>query len=94
MMSPESFLMQYEKASYFELLKLKNELIQNITEFENDFNQKNLEWGMNPSPDVHYQWNLEVLSKLSVMLCKAFNEEYEMGDKRTSDYYKEMKERG
>lgn len=91
MMSPEMFLEEYENANYFELLKLKNELVQRISDFENDVEQNKFEWGVNPSPDVHYQWDLEALSKLSNMLKEAFNEEYEMGEKTISDYYKEMK---
>lgn len=91
MMSPEGFLAEYENATYFDLLKLKNELVQRISEFENDYNQEKLEWGRHPKPDVHYQWNLEVLSKLTLMLQEAFNSEYEMGEKTISEYYKEMK---
>ena len=92
MMSPETYVMKYENSTYFELLKLKNELVQEITEFENDIEMKNPEWGINPSPDVHYQWNLEFLGKVASMLQEAFNEEYEWGEKSISDYYKDMKE--
>lgn len=91
MVSPNSFLSDYENATYFELLKLKNDLIQRISDFEKDYDMKNLEWGIEPSPDVHYQWNLEVLGKLAPMLQKAFNKEYEWGEKNISDYYKEMR---
>ncbi len=93
MLSPYAFLSKYETASYLDLLKLKNELIQKIVVFENDYDHKNLNWEINPSPDVHYQWNLKVLGKVCSMLCEAFNEEYEMGDKSISDYYGEMKEK-
>lgn len=91
MISSDAFLSQYENASYFELLKLKNELIQNITDFENDFDMKDSGWGCNPSPDVHYQWNLEVLGKVAQMLQEAFNKEYEWGEETISDYYKHMR---
>lgn len=91
MISPGVLLSRYENASYFELLKLKNELIQNITDFENDSDMKDLCWECEPSPDVHYQWNLEVLGKLAPMLQEAFNSEYEMGDKNISDYFEDMK---
>lgn len=91
MMSPDGFLAEYENASYLELLKLKNELVQDIAEFETDYEQKNLGWGICPQPDVHYQWNLEVLGKVAPMLQEAFNKEYENGEKNISDYYKEMK---
>lgn len=91
MMSPDSFLKEYEKADYFELLKLKNELVQSIAAFENDCEMKNDGWKISPGPDVQYQWNLEVLGKVAGMLQEAFNREYEMWGKSISDYYKEMK---
>lgn len=91
MVSPSSFLSDYENATYFELLKLKNDLVQRISDFEKDYDMKNLKWGIDPSPDVHYQWNLEVLGKLAQILQEAFNKEYEWGEKNTSDYYKEMR---
>ena len=43
MMSPDTFLKEYENAGYFELLKLKNELVQGIAEFENDCEMKEKE---------------------------------------------------
>lgn len=92
MMAPETYVMKYRNATYFELLKVKNELVQNVVDFEKDVEMKNLEWGINPAPDVHYQWNLEVLSKISAMLQEAFNKEYIWGEKNITDYYKEMKE--
>lgn len=92
MVAPNVFLAEYENAGYLELLKLKNELVQSIAEFENDFEQKNLDWDVCPSPDVHYQWNLEVLGILAPMLQTAFNEEYESGKKDLSDFYREVRE--
>lgn len=91
MLSPESFLAGYENRSYFELLNLKNELVQSIADFENDVDMKNQEWSVHPMPDVHYQWNLEVLGKLTPMLQEAFNSEYKMGDKNIFDYFEDMK---
>lgn len=90
MISPEVFLSQYENASYLELLKLKNELVQCITEFEQDYDMEEPGWEEKPGPDVHYQWNLEVLGKVAPMLKEAFNREYEWGEKTISDYYKDM----
>lgn len=91
MMSPEMFLEEYKNASYIELLKLKNELVQNISDFEHDYDMKSPNWRYMPSPDVHYQWDLEVLSALTNMLKEAFNREYEFGEKSMSDYYKDVK---
>lgn len=91
MLSPEMYLAEYENASYLELLKLKNELVQDISEFETDYEQKNLGWGICPQPDVQYQWNLEVLRDVLLMLKEAFNKEYEQGEKDLSAYYSEMR---
>ena len=91
MMSPDTFLAEYENATYMELLKLKNELVHCIEDFEKDYDQEEPRWNMNPSPDVGYQWNLEVLGKVSILLKEAFNKEYEWGEKSITDYYKEMR---
>ena len=91
MMSPEGFLAEYENASYFELLKLKNELVQCIAEFEQDYDMEESGWEIQPGPDVRYQYNLEVLEKLAPMLREAFNREYETGEKTMLDYYLEMR---
>lgn len=90
MISPDAFLSKYENASYFELLKLKNELFQCIAEFEQDYDMEESGWEIQPGPDVRYQYNLEVLGKLAPMLREAFNREYESGEKTISDYYKDM----
>lgn len=91
MMSPDAFLLKYENASYLELLKLKNELVQCIAEFEQDYDMEEPGWEMQPGPDVRYQYNLEVLGKLVPKLKEAFNREYESGEKTISDYYKEIR---
>ena len=71
MISPESYLKEYGNKTYFELLKRKNELVQRISDFENDVDMENLEWGRHPMPDVRYQWNLEVLCKLALCCRKV-----------------------
>jgi len=93
MMSPDAYLSEYENANYLDLLKLKNELVQCITDFETDYDKEDAGWGCISSPDVHYQWNLEVLGKVCCLLKEAFNREYEWGDKDISDYYEDMKKK-
>lgn len=92
MMSTDSFLKEYENAGYFELLKLKNELVKSIAAFERDFERKDDGWKINPGPDVQYQWNLDVLGKVAGMLREAFNREFEMGEKSIENFYREMKQ--
>jgi hypothetical protein len=91
MIDPEQYVEQYKNASYCDLLKFKNELILHITEFEHDYNRENPDWMAKPGPDVHYQWNLEVLGLIAPMLSEAFNREYEWGEKNIIDYGKDMK---
>lgn len=92
MISPDYFLDEYENAGYFELLKLKNELVQEIAEFESDCEMKDEGVKVSPGPDVQYQWNLDVLGKVAGMLKEAFNREYEMREKSIEDFYREMKQ--
>ena len=55
MIDPFQYLDQYKNASYQEILKFKNELISDITKFEHDFDRKDPNWTVCPSPDVYYQ---------------------------------------
>ena len=77
MMDPILYAEQFKNASYLELLRIKNELISDISKFENDSDRKAPAWNISPGPDVQYQWNLEVLGLIAPMLSDAFNREYE-----------------
>ena len=92
MMDPKQYVEQFKNSSYLEILKLKNELVSCISEFEHDFNREDPAWNSSPAPDVGYQWNLEVLGLIAPMLAEAFNREYEFGEKTTFDYAEDMKE--
>lgn len=89
--SPEFFVKKYKNSSYLDLLKLKNEFVAKITEFETDFYMQNEKWYECPSASSFYKWNLEVLSLISHLLKKAFNKEYIWGKKKITDYYEDMK---
>lgn len=77
MMAPVQYVEQFKNASCVELLKFKNELVSCISEFEHDFDREETGWSFDPSSDVGYQWNLEVLGLIAPMLREAFNMEYE-----------------
>ena len=77
MMDPKHYAEQFNNASYLELLKTKNELISDLSKFENDSDRKDPAWNVSPGSDVQYQWNLEVLALIAPMLAEAFNREYE-----------------
>lgn len=94
MLAPQQYAEQFENASYQELLKIKNDLVKSISDFEHDYDMKLEEWMERPNAEVHYQWNLEVLGLIASMLHEAFNKEYEQGEKNMEDYYRDMREVG
>ena len=63
MISPVSYIKEQKNKSYKDLLKEKNTLLKEISDFENDKISEE-EYNINPSPDVIYQCNLLYLSKL------------------------------
>ncbi len=79
MMAPEQYVEQFENASYQEILKVKNELISEISKFEHDYDMEDSDWEVKPGPDVRDQWNLEAIGLIAPMLAEAFNREYEWG---------------
>ncbi len=81
MMAPAQYAEQFENASYQEILKVKNELVSEISKFEHDYDREDPDWYVCPKPDVRYQWSLEVLGLIAPLLSKAFNSEYEWGEK-------------
>ena len=91
MMAPEQYVEQFKNASYQQILKVKNELISEITKFEHDYDREDPDWEAKPGPNVHYQWTLEALGLIAPMLSEAFNREYEWGEKDISDFGGEMR---
>lgn len=75
MSSPEEFAEMRKDKSYAELVKEKNELLAEITRFENG----EIHTGtrvMNPPPEVIYQCNLEYLSELCKLIVDKYRDEY------------------
>jgi hypothetical protein len=72
MRSPESYVDDLKDKPYEDLIKEKDKLIKNIQRFEN--NQiADLEFYINPSPEVIYQCNLLYLSELCKLVHDKFN---------------------
>ena len=88
----EQYVEQFENASYQEILKVKNELVSDISKFEHDYDREDPDWNICPKPDVRYQWSLEALGLIAPMLAEAFNREYERGEKGMEDYGGEKRE--
>lgn len=76
MISPESYIDELKNKNYKELIKEKNKLLKEISDFENN-KIADEEYNIDPSPDVIYQCNLLYLSKLCELIADKFNKEYE-----------------
>ena len=74
--SPDLFIEEHQNDSYEELVKLKNELISEIDEFERRDNNTD-DVIISPSPETYYQWNLSVLEKIIHLLQEAYRRKYE-----------------
>ena len=81
----------FEKLSYRELLKKKNEINSFITKFETDFNITKIYLNICPKLDAQFQFYLEEIGKFAPLLAKVCNEEYEWDDKDIRYYFKDMK---
>ena len=76
MISPESYIDELKNKNYKELIKEKNKLLKEISDFENN-KIADEEYNIDPSPDVIYQCNLLYLSKLCELIADKFNKKYE-----------------
>ena len=76
MISPEAYIDELKNITYKELIKEKDKLLKEISDFENN-KIVDEEYNINPSPDVIYQCNLLYLSKLCELIADKFNKEYE-----------------
>ena len=76
MISPETYIDELKNKTYKELLKEKDKLLKEISDFENN-KIADEEYNINPSPDVIYQCNLLYLSRLCELIADKFNKEYE-----------------
>lgn len=74
--SPDLFIEEHENDSYEELVKLKNELIREIDEFERTYHKSD-DVIFSPSPETYYQWNISVLEKLLPLLKESYRRKYE-----------------
>lgn len=91
MISPAQYVEQFKDAPYLELLKIKNDLVSDISKFEHNYDYDSQDWNVSPSPEVQYQWNLDALGLIASMFSEAFNKEYAYGVKYVSDYWDDMK---
>lgn len=81
MMSPEMYVELYRDEPIEKIIKIRDELIDNIKDLEKIVFSKERssdEWNFHPGPDVRYQVNLEYLSQICILLSEKYNAEYEM----------------
>lgn len=87
--SPDLFVEEHKNDSYEELVKLKNELIGKINDFERKHSSsENIL--MSPSPETFYRWNLAVLEKIIPLLDEAFERDYVNDEKAMQKYHDNM----
>ena len=82
MISPEMYMEQLKEASYLELIRERDRLIEYIRKFEKDElagDRSDPSWRYCPSPDVQYQTHLEYLSELCGFMKEKYNDEYVWG---------------
>lgn len=68
MMSPHMYIKELENKSYKELLKVRDELINEIKEFEDN----KVEHSFKPSPETMYKVHLQYLSELCLLISNKF----------------------
>ena len=71
MVSPDYFVEEYKDMTYEELLPVRDELIEDIREFEKKGPGVG---GMQPSPNTMYQVRLEYLGKLCELIASKFQD--------------------
>ena len=78
MMSPETFIGTLENASYEEMIRERDELIESIKWFEKAYaeNEGNLGPQLYPSQEAVYQMNLEYLSRLCILIEAKFQKDF------------------
>lgn len=82
MISPVAYLEQLKDASYLELIRERDQLIEYIWEYEKAEmagDRSAPEWRYCPAPDVQYQMHLEYLSELCGFMKEKYNDEYVLG---------------
>ena len=78
MISPLSYIAEYENDTFEQLLQERDCLIAEIHELEKivySEARSDEAWSICPQPDVRYQMNLDYLSELCAFISKKYNRE-------------------
>ncbi len=75
MISPKAFIeLECKGKTYKELLKIRDELLKSILDFENDKISPG-KWNILPGPETIYQSDLECLGELCMLISETYNKE-------------------
>ena len=80
MISPEIFAEEHADKTYEELIEVRNNLINDIKQFEETPRNEESGFIICPGPDVVYQMNHEYLSKICLLIVQKFQEQQELED--------------
>lgn len=84
MIPPREFMSYYIDSDYSELIKVRDGLIRSIRNFEKNEkkgDRSGEEWKCYPKPDLRYQFHLEYLAQISILMCAKYRKEYVWDDK-------------
>ena len=88
MISPSSYIKQFENAEYLELIEERDNLLAFIKDYEaKDIagDRSGKEWQIQPYPYVRYQMYLEYLAELCRLMQEKYNSDYVWGDRKLKD---------
>ena len=81
MFPPETFISSHADKSYEELIDVRDELIRDIKQFEENPTSEDSDFIIIcPGPDVVYQMHLEYLSAICKLIIKKFREQQGLED--------------
>ena len=80
MISPNAFANEHQGDSYEELLKLREELLIQIRDYEESDKSSLANIGSFPTPEVKYMMNLQYVARLCNMIAKKYNSTFAMGE--------------
>lgn len=96
MISPQSYIKQFENASYIDFIKERDRLVSYLRNYELSEitgHRTGKDWAKNPSPGVRYQCYFWYLSALCEVMQKRYNKEYVWGNRSlATDCTQETKE--
>lgn len=81
MIDPKTYIeCECKGKSYKELLKIRDELLESVYDFENNYTPSE-HWIMSPAPEEIYQKKLKYLGELCKYISETYNKEVVWGDK-------------